>query len=245
MPDLGHDEEERARAESGPVPQSRLSRRQVFTASAIAAGAGLTSVSACSSTGSETDASGGGQAVSLGDSGTTTVEFRGRVTQSGQSFTSYGYLTRASHADESALLSGSPLSEKTALLTAYATGGLRARTTDNVVHALDIVGTMTVYQRSSPGADFNNPPSFKDGTPVARYDMTLQDILTVIATNTGLPTLTGDMLQTFAHALSGPLAGGTFGRNGTRLRFFATGLGHKTDDAPTAQLEIAGNWSVE
>src|SRR5215831_16909884 len=145
MPDLGHDEEERARAESGPVPGSRLSRRQVFTASAIAAGAGLTSVSACSST----------------------------------------------------------------------------------------------------GADFNNPSSFKDGTPVARYDMTLQDILTVIATNTGLPTLTGDMLQTLAHALSGPLSGQTFGRNGSRLRFFATGLGHKTDDAPTAQLEIAGNWSVE
>jgi hypothetical protein len=245
MPDLGHDEEKRARAESGPVPESRLSRRQMMTASAIAAGAGLTSVSACSSTGSETDAANGGQAVSLGDSGTTTVEFRGRVTQAAQSFTSYGYLTRASHADESALFGGSPLSEKTALLTAYATGGLRARTTDNVVHALDIVGTMTVYQRSSPGADFNNPSSFKDGTPVARYDMTLQDILTVIATNTGLPTLTGDMLQTLAHALSGPLSGQTFGRNGTRLRFFATGLGHKTDDAPTAQLEIAGNWSIE
>ena len=77
-----------------------------MTASAIAAGAGLTSVSACSSTGSETDATAGGQAVSLGDSGTTTVEFRGRVAQtgsSGQSFTSYGYLIRASNADESDL----------------------------------------------------------------------------------------------------------------------------------------------
>jgi hypothetical protein len=233
MPDLGHDEEQRARTESGPVPESRLSRRQVFTASAIAAGAGLTSVTACSSSGSEADAAGGGQAVSLGESGTTTVEFRGRVTQSGQSFTSYGYLTRASHADENDLFSGSPLSEKTALLTAYATGDLRARTTDDVVHALDIVGTMTVYQRSSPGASFSNPSSFKTGTPVARYDMTLQDILTVIALNTGLPTLTGDMRQTAAQALSSPLSGQTFGP------------GHKTDDAPTAKLEIAGNWSIE
>jgi hypothetical protein len=245
MPDLGHDEHERAHAESGPIPESRLSRRQMFTASAIAAGAGLTSVAACSSPGSEADAAGGGQAVSLGASGTTTVEFRGRVTQSGQSFTSYGYLTRASHADENNLFSGSPLSEKSALMTAYATGDLRARTTDDVVHALDIVGTMTVYQRSSPGASFGNPSSFKAGTPVARYDMTLQDILTVIALNTGLPTLTGDMLQTAAQALSGPLSGQTFGRKGTRLRFFATGLGHKTDDAPTAKLEIAGNWSIE
>jgi len=50
---------------------------------------------------------------------------------------------------------------------------------------------------------------------------------------------------TAAHALSGPLAGQKFGRKGTRLRFFATGLGHKLNDAPTAQLEIAGNWSIE
>src|SRR4029077_5308381 len=141
MPDLGH-EEERARKESGSAPESRLSRRHMRTASAIADGAGVAIVPACSSTGAEASAAGGGQAVSLGDSGTTTVEFRGRVTQSAQSFTSYGYLTRASHNNAHDLFSRSPLSEKTALLAAYATGGLRARTTDDVVHALDIVGTM-------------------------------------------------------------------------------------------------------
>jgi hypothetical protein len=213
-----------------------------MTASAVFAGAGLAVAPTAAEAGT------GGQAVSLGERGTTTVEFRGRVTQSGttgQSFISYGYLTRASNADENELFSGTPLSEKTALLTAYATGDLQARTTDDVVHALDIVGTMTVYQRSAPGADFTDPSSFQVGTPVARYDMTLQDILTVIALNTGLPTLIGDMLQTAAHALSGPLAGQKFGKKGTRLRFFATGLGHKTSDAPTAQLEIAGNWSIE
>jgi hypothetical protein len=242
MPDLGRDKEERARTGPGTERAGRLSRRRVMTASAVMAGVGLGSVPVAAEAGT------GGQAVSLGDTGTTTVEFRGRVSQSGptgQSFISYGYLIRASHADQSDLFSSTDLSEATALLTAYATGDLRARTTDDVVHALDIVGTMTVYQRSSPGASFSDPSSFKAGTTVARYDMTLQDILTVIATNTGLPTLTGDMLQTLAHALSGPLSSQTFGRKGTRLRFFATGLGHKTDDAPTAQLEIAGNWSVE
>ena len=213
-----------------------------MTASAVAAGVGLAGAPAAAEAGTS------GQAVSLGPSGTTTVEFRGRVTQSGdsgESFISYGYLTRASNADESDLFSGTPLSEHTALLTAYATGSLQARTTDNVVHALDIVGTMTVYQRSAPGADFGDPTTFQVGAQVARYDMRLQDILTVIAMNTGLPTLTGDMQQTFAHALSDPLAGQTFGRKGARLRFFATGLGNKTDDAPTAKLEIAGNWSIE
>jgi hypothetical protein len=243
MPDRGRDKEERARAGSGTAQEGRLSRRRVMTASAVFAGAGL-AVAPTMSAAADT----GGQAVSLGDSGTTTVEFRGRVTQSGttgQSFTSYGYLIRASNTDQSDLFAGTTLSESTALLTAYATGDLQARTTDDVVHALDIVGTMTVYQRSSPGATFADPSSFKVGTLVATYDMTLQDILTVILPNTGLPTLSGDMVQTAAQTLSGPLAGQKFGRKGTRLRFFATGLGHKLSDAPTAQLEIAGNWSIE
>ena len=242
MPDTAHGKEERAPARSGAAPEGRLSRRRVMTASAVVAGVGLASAPTAAEAGT------GGQAVSLGDPGTTTVEFRGRVSQSGvtgQSFTSYGYLIRASHADQGDLFSSTDLSEATALLTAYATGDLGARTTDDVVHALDIVGTMTVHQRSNPGADLNNPSSFQVGTLVARYDMTLQDILTVIALNTGLPTLTGDMLQTAAGALSGPLSGQKFGQKGTRLRFFATGLGHKTNDAPTAKLEIAGNWSIE
>ena len=242
MSELGHDNEEHAHAGSGPAPERRLSRRRVMAASAVVAGAGLASAPAAA------EAAAGGQAVSLGPSGTTTVEFRGRAAQtgdSGQSFTSYGYLIRASNAGEQAVVAGAP-SETTALLTAYATGVLQARTTDMVVHALDIVGTLTVYQRSSPGATFDDPSSFQVGTPVALYDMTLQDILTVIATDTGLPTLTGDMVQTAAQALSGPLAGQKFGSKGTRLRFFATGLGVLTDPVkPNSQLEIAGNWSIE
>ena len=243
MPDLGHDKENQAGTGSGAAPQSRISRRQVMTASAVVAGVGLASVPARAEAGT------GGQAVSLGATGTTTVEFRGRVVQSGssgQSFTSFGYLIRVSGASHRGLFRGTGLSEETALLTAYATGELHARTVDQAVHSLDIVGTMTVYQRKSPGASFSHPASFRVGTPVARYHMTLQDILTVFAPDTGLPTLTGDMVQTAAHALSGPLAGKTFGRVGTRLRLFASGLGVLTDPVRlNSQLEIAGNWSIE
>jgi hypothetical protein len=243
MTDHGHDEESHARTGSGSASKGRLSRRQVMTASAVAAGVGLASIPA------QADASAGGQAVSLGVSGTTTVEFRGRVTQSGasgESFTSYGYLIRASNADNNGLFAGAPASETTALLTAYATGGLQARVTDMSVHSLDIVGTMTIYQRSQPGASFDDPSSFQVGTSVASYDMTLQDVLTVFLPGQGLPTLTGDMLQTAAATLAGPLAGQKFGRPGARLRFFATGLGTLTDPTkPNSQLEIAGNWSIE
>jgi hypothetical protein len=243
MADHGHDQESRTSTGSGSTSKGRLSRRQVMTASAVAAGVGLASIP------SRAGAAAGGQAVSLGVSGTTTVEFRGRVTQSGssgQSFISYGYLIRASNADDSGLFAGTPASDATALLTAYATGDLQARVTDVSVHSLDIVGTMTIYQRSEPGASFDDPSSFQIGTAVASYDMTLQDVLTVFAPGQGLPTLTGDMLQTAAGTLSGPLAGQKFGRPGAQLRFFATGLGTLTDATkPNSQLEIAGNWSIE
>ncbi|MGN6792109.1 MAG: hypothetical protein ACTHJW_06935 [Streptosporangiaceae bacterium] len=245
MADFGHEGQNSAR--TGAASAGRVSRRAVITSSAVttsavAAGMALPGVTA------EADTATGGLAVSLGKPGAMTVEFRSRVVQSGaagQSFTSFGYLIRASHAKRAGLFHGTPLSEATALLTAYATGDLHARTVDVSVHSLDIIGTLTVFQRKHPGASFDHPMSFRVGTPVARYDIRLQDVLTVFATDTGLPTLTGDMLQTAAHALSGPLAGRTFGRRGTRLRFFATGLGHRTDPAPHAELEIAGNWSIE
>lgn len=243
MRDTGQDKDDHAAATSGAVRDSRPSRRQVMTATAVAAGVGMVTVPAAA------DAATGAPAVSLGEPGTTTVEFRGRITQSGssgQSFTGYGYLIRATHARPGALFDGTPPNESTALLTMYATGDLTARVLDMSVHSLDIVGALTVYQRDHPGADFNDPSSFQSGTPVARYDLTLQDVLAVYATGKGLPTLTGDMRQTAAHALSGPPAGQAFGRVGTRLRLFATGLGTLTDPVTlNAQLEIAGNWSVE
>jgi hypothetical protein len=193
-------------------------------------------------------AAGSGDA-SHGPRGSTVVEFRGRITQSGssgQTFTSLGFLTKVSHIARAHLFDGSPHSVSTALLTAVASGDLRARVLDMSVHALDIVGTMTIYQRRHGGADFADPESFQVGHVVARYDLVLQDVLTVYAPASGLPTLTGDMTQTKAGALTGPLAGKTFGQRGARLRMFATGLGQLTDPVTlNAQLEIAGNWSTE
>jgi hypothetical protein len=187
--------------------------------------------------------------ASHGRRGTTVVEFRGRIDQSGssgQTFTSRGFLTKVSHIARSDLFDGSPHSVSTALLTVVAHGDLRARVLDMSVHSLDIVGEMTIYQRKHGGADFTDPASFKVGHAVARYDLDLQDVLAVYAAGSGLPTLTGDMTQTRARELRGPLAGMTFGRRGTRLRMFATGLGQLTDPVTlNAQLEVAGNWSAE
>jgi hypothetical protein len=236
------DKDEPAAAESATASAGKPSRRQVMTATAAAAGMGMAVVPAVAEAATP-------PVVTAGPQGSTTVEFRGRIVQtgtSGQLFTGYGYLMRATNAPLGALFHGTPHHESTALLTMYASGDLTARINDISVHSMDIVGTLTVYQRATPGASFSNPASFKVGTPVARYDLTLQDVLAVYAAGKGLPTLTGDMRQTFAHVMSGLVAGRTFGKAGTRLRMFASGLGVLTDPVKlNSQLEIAGNWSVE
>jgi hypothetical protein len=224
-----------------------VSRRRMLAAAAGGAVAGGIGVAAGPP--ADADQAIASTAVGTGPRGTTTVEFRGRISQSGSSgavFTSLGYLTRATHTKRSQLFAGAPHNESTALLTAFATGDLQARVLDQSVHSLDIVGTLAIHQRRHPGAHFDDPSSFRVGPVVARYDLILQDVLAVYAAGKGIPTLTGDMVQTVGRTLSGDLTGKTFGRTGSRLRFFATGLGTLTDPVTlNADLEIAGNWSIE
>jgi hypothetical protein len=219
-----------------------LSRRQVVAAG-VTGGLGVAALGS-----SVADAATGARA-GVGPRGSTAVEFRARIEQhgiTGSAFKSYGYLTRLTHTRVSQLFDGTPHNESSALLTAFATGDLKARVLDMQVHSLDIVGTFTVYQRGAGGADYGTPSSFRVGRQVARFDVRLQDVLTVYAAGQGLPTLTGDMVQTMARPLHGPLAGKTFGSVGHRLRMFATGLGQLVDPATfVAKLEIAGNWAVE
>jgi len=181
--------------------------------------------------------------------GGTAAEFRGRITQSGpsgQDFAALGILTGLSGVPRADLFDGPSTTIGTALFTVTAEGSLVARVLDQSVHALDIAGTLAVFQRRHGGADFARPRSFFEGTLVARFELALQDVLTVFATARGLPTLTGDMRQTVAGRLAGHPAGRRFGGAGQRLRMLATGLGELVDPVTlNAQLEVAGTWSVE
>ena len=211
------------------------SRRTILASAGVgAAGLGATAQGA---------ATGGG--VARGRPGQSVVEFRGRISQSGpagETFTSNGFLTAVAGLTSGDLFAGSPPAVGTALFTAHATGELSARVLDQSVHSLDIAGQMSVYRRSSPGADWLDPGSFTSGRLVARYDLTLQDVLAVFAPGKGLPTLTGEMRQTFAGRVG---QGAEFGRPGEVLRMFASGLGTLVDPVTlNADLEIAGNWSV-
>jgi hypothetical protein len=220
------------------------SRRHLLAGAGLAVAGGVGVVAA-----SETNAVARPKGVGLSAPGATAAEFRGRITQSGgsgQAFTSYGFLTRLAGATDADLFDGSRQDVTTALMTMVATGDLVSRVLDVSVHALDIVGELTVYQRSGPGASFDDPSSFSAGHAVATFAMTLQDILAVFAPAQGIPTLTGDMVQTRAGRLSGGVAGHRFGKEKSRFRFFATGLGRLTDPVTlNAQLEMAGNWATE
>jgi len=219
------------------------SRRRLLAGAGLATTAGLTVGIP------GTAEAGGRRRIAVGPEGGTVVEFRGRISQTGstgQAFTSLGYLIRAAGARASDMFAAGTPSQATALFTAYATGDLSARVLDQAVHSLDIIGQMIVYQRTAPGADWTIPASFTDGTAVARFDLRLQDVLTVFAPGQGLPNITGDMLQTTAGALSGGLIGAVFGQPGQQLRMFAAGLGTLINPATfTADFEIAGNWSAQ
>ena len=229
-----------------PDPARILSRRQALTAAGALAAAAVATLPAAAQAGS--DASGGH--VGIAPSPANAVEFRARFVQtgsSGEDFAAYGFLTRAEGTSGSDLFAGTTHDVTTALFTAYASGKLTQRVLDKSVHALDIEGALTIYQRVTAGASFALPNSFQAGLPVARFDITLQDILTVFLPGRGIPTLTGAMRQTLAdRLLVGPPVGRQFGRMGSRARFFATGVGDLIDPVTlNAELEMVGNWVVE
>jgi hypothetical protein len=156
-----------------------------------------------------------------------------QIAQNGGHLIAYGYFNRIVGVASSSLFGGEP-SEAGAYYTAYAEGELVSRAVNGPVTVLDVVGTLEVHHRKVTGASFADPSSFQVGRRLAKFDLTLQDVLTVIAPDTGIPTLAGDMRQTSGSSV--------FGRRGQRLRLAATGLGTRSEaTAPVAVLNIAGN----
>jgi hypothetical protein len=222
------------------------SRRTLITGAGAAVAAGVAVVAGAPAAEAKDEHEHSG--VAAGASGTTVAEFRGRIAQSGSAgdqFTAYGFLTQLRGAHASDLFAGSTTTVGTALFTLLAQGELTRRVLDQSVHALDIAGELTVYQRTAGGADFTDQSSFTVGRAVASFALALQDVLAVFAPASGIPTLTGDMHQDTAHHLESGLGSRRFGRRHQRLRLFATGLGFLTDPVTlNADLEIAGNWTA-
>jgi hypothetical protein len=229
------------RKDSDPADERErsVSRRKVLKGAGLAAASGVVAVAHPGTA----DALVGRVAIAVPE--VNAVEFRGRISQTGASgelFAGVGYFSKIQGIAANALFAGPPTNEGTALFTLSAAGNLMSRVLDQSVHSLDIVGTLDVYERSAPGANFSDPASFQVGTKVASYAMNLQDVLAVFAPAHGLPTLSGDVRQVYSARTS---AGAYFGLTGMQSRLLATGLGTLVDPVTlNANLEMAGNWSL-
>jgi len=216
-----------------------VSRRNVLGGAGKIAAAGVALSAAGAVVAPELAAANGQAGTAVSPKGTTAIEFLAQIQQNGDGMIAYGYLTEVAGLSSGDLFTGVP-SEATARYTAFATGTVGTRSASGAVHNLDLAGELAVYFLPNGGASFANPSSFSTGTLVARYTLTIQDILTVIAPNTGIPTLVGDLRQTQAASVGG--GKGKFGQNGAKLRLLATGIGSRLPpDPPVATLTVAGN----
>jgi hypothetical protein len=237
--DRGSDVGDRGR-ERGEAP--RTSRRSVIRTAA--AGAALTAGGVVlQSSGAASATTGRGHTASTG---TTAFGLVVRIDQDAEDFVAYGFLTEAAGIPDDVLFGdGIDRSEATAPLTIVGDVTLERRSVLGNVFVLDVVGSLAIHLLDTPGADFADPSSFGAGKVVARYSAAFHDVLTVIATDTGIPTLSGELEQTAATPFT--LAGKRYriGSKDTRLVLEGTGLGVRTDaEAPRSHLDLDARVSV-
>lgn len=134
----------------------RPTRRGVLTGAGLAIAGGVAATVA----GAPGVAEATGSGVARAPQGATAVEFRGRITQSGstgQDFAALGILTALAGAQLSDLFEGPGTTIGNALFTVTADGSLVRRVLDQSVHALDIGGELSVYQRPHGARDSTVP----------------------------------------------------------------------------------------
>lgn len=175
------------------------------------------------------------------DAGALAFSFAGRIDQEGFDLTGYGFLTDVAGIPDTVLF-GDALdrTEAAARLTITGVMTLQRRTIRPGVFIVDADGTMEVRSLDAPGVTFDDPATFASGTIVAEYAASLHDVLTVIAPDQGIPTLSGELIQTAVSDFSLDGSWYRIGSIGARLAFSGTGLGTRTDtDLPRAHLDVA------
>jgi hypothetical protein len=176
----------------------------------------------------------------------TAIGFVGQVEQDGETLTGYGYLTFVQGLETSKLFGDSGLeSIGTARFTFYGTAMLVSRNVLGNVFSIDAEGDLDFFFQETGGADFEQPESFRGGTAIARDRLRLQDVLTVIAPNTGLPNVNGDLTRVEAGSFVLEGRRYRFGHQGLKTRLEATGSGTRLEIDPlSAVLQLAGTMTA-
>jgi hypothetical protein len=229
--------------EQGSESHDVVTRRSVLTGAGVAVAGGLAAGAVVGTGTASATAPVAAGGIAVGAPGATVAELVCRIVQAGLDFNAFGYLTGVAGIPATALFGDPALRDEAhALFVVTGTGALVGRSVDLPVHALDIEGELIVRQLADVGASWDDPATFAGGVLLARYTLVLQDVLTVIAPQTGLPVLNGTATQDEA----GDFGGQAFGSEGQVLRFTATGFGTRQDTDPDlanaqAQLSIAGS----
>src|SRR5581483_3500684 len=130
------------------------------------------------------------------------------------------------------IFSADPQNETTALFTfSIQTTTLRV-IANGPLRIISREGTMTVYRRSAPGADFANPDSFRSGTPVLVAGLRQQ-----VIRNTATNSFTATNASTIVSSSPFPAGDGQLrlGEPGQRFRTLINGQANATA-APSAWM---------
>ncbi len=189
----------------------------------------------------------GAKEVGVGAPGLGAYQFAGRIDQDGLQFAGYGYLYDVQGLTPQQLFSD-PLnsSETTAHFTYYATAALSSRAviTDAVrsIFALNSTGEITFYYQDTPAGSFDDPQSFKKGTPITTASVRLQDILNVQGPNRGIAVSNGEFTVSAATPFTLGADTVRFGRSGIVYQISTFGEGLRTDPfIPQSSVLLAGN----
>jgi hypothetical protein len=209
-----------------------ITRRTLLAgASGLAAGAAATSSAGAAAV----------TTVGVAGHGRPSVEVIGSIVQDGAQLTGFGYLTHIAGVRDRALFAGSGRDEHAARFTFHSTATVTGRSVRPNLFAVIATGTLTLFHHPAAGANFATPDSFAAGTSIARFDARYENVLTVIAPDHALATVTGALHQ---RAARGFTAGGRrmhLGRRGRFYRLEVTGPGTRTDPTvPRALFDVAG-----
>ena len=172
------------------------------------------------------------------------LEFIAEITQVADLLTGCGYFSAVSGlgVDQLFFGIGGDRTEANARFTFHATArltGIQRRDDVFVAHA---DGELNIYLRDTPGATFDDPSSFAQGLRIASDRAAFEDVNNVIAPNTGVVTVFGDLRRTAIAEFK--LDGKRYhlGQVGLRSRLVAPGKGTRLDPVgPRSILIVGGN----
>jgi hypothetical protein len=144
----------------------------------------------------------------------------------------YGYLSLVNGLDN--VFNGTPQNETTALLTFFSDTQTVRVINNGPLRIVNRVGTFTIFLDNAPNADFSNPDSFRDGTPVMTGSLRHQVVLNT-TTNTFTTVFVITVISATPFRADGH--GSWFGQPGQKFRL--TVFGQASTSGP-GQFVIAG-----